>query len=405
MFPDSEIAKKFQLGSTKMAYLIKFGLSPHFHTELLAEIRECDRYVVAFDESLNKVTQHGQMDIHIRFWSKSDKKVATRYFGSGFLGHAAAEDLKMKFLSALKELDCHRMIQISMDGPSVNWSFLEKVKTSLERDPNDPHLLELGSCSLHIVHGAFKTGGKESGFDISQLLTSLYYLFNDSPARRDDYTRLTSSTTFPRKFCAHRWLENGPVAERAIEIWDHVKKYVTDVKKKPDSKSFATVKEHVNDPLALARLSFFVSVVSHMQRYLTMFQSDRPLVPFLSDELYTVFKSLMTRFMKASVMKEAQTAIKLSKLDCADSKNHKTHKEIDVGFAANAILQSAPQSVGELQKMSFRVGCGKFLSRMTAKLLERNPLQYSLVRNLSCLSPKSLATVLYSNSVTLDVFK
>ena len=191
----------------------------------------------------------------------------------------------MKFLSPLKELDCHRIIQISMDGPSVNWSFLEKVKSDLDRDPNDPHLLELGSCSLHIVHGAFKTGSEESGFDISHLLTSLYYLFNDSPARQDDYTQLTSSTTFPRKFCAHRWLENGPVAERAIEIWENVKKYVRDVKKKSGNKSFATVTEHVNDPLALARLVFFVSVVSHMQRYLTMFQSDRPLVPFLSDEL------------------------------------------------------------------------------------------------------------------------
>ena len=61
MFPDSKIAKKFQLGSTKMTYIIKFGLSPHCHTELMAEIRECDRYVVAFDESLNKITQHGPL--------------------------------------------------------------------------------------------------------------------------------------------------------------------------------------------------------------------------------------------------------------------------------------------------------------------------------------------------------
>jgi len=75
MFPDSDIARKFQLGSTKMAYLVKFGLSPHCHTKLMTEIRECDRYVVAFDESLNKVTQHGQMDIHIRFCSNRDEHV------------------------------------------------------------------------------------------------------------------------------------------------------------------------------------------------------------------------------------------------------------------------------------------------------------------------------------------
>jgi len=68
MFPDSDIAKKFQLSSTKIAYIIRFGLAPYFHSKLLSEVKKCDHFVLAFDESLNKVTQHGQMDIHIRFF-------------------------------------------------------------------------------------------------------------------------------------------------------------------------------------------------------------------------------------------------------------------------------------------------------------------------------------------------
>ena len=68
MFPDSDIAKKFQLSSTKMAYIIRFGLAPYFHSKLLSEVKKCNHFVLAFDESLDKVTQHGQMDIHIRFF-------------------------------------------------------------------------------------------------------------------------------------------------------------------------------------------------------------------------------------------------------------------------------------------------------------------------------------------------
>src|SRR5258706_98186 len=147
------------------------------------------------------------MDIHIRFLDNLCGNVSTRYLGSQFLGHATANDLVDKFVDAMKDLNCRKLIQISMNGPSVNWSFIEKLKNKFERDPGDPLLLELGSCSLHIVHGAFQTGGKASGFDISHLLTSLYYVFNDSPARRDDYTKLISSKTFPLKFCAHRWVE------------------------------------------------------------------------------------------------------------------------------------------------------------------------------------------------------
>lgn len=200
MFPDSEIAKKFQLGSTKIGYIIRHGLAPYFSAELQSEAKQCEHFVLAFDESLNKVSQHGQMDVHIRFYDKSGGKVSTRYFGSQFLGHATADDLVRHFVECMKDLNYRNLIQISMDGPSVNWSFIEKLKNQLERDPGDPVLLELGSCSLHVVHGAFQTGGKASGFDVSHLLTSLYYLFKDSPARREDYTNMTASSTFPLKF-------------------------------------------------------------------------------------------------------------------------------------------------------------------------------------------------------------
>jgi hypothetical protein len=78
MFPDSDIAKRFQLGSTKMAYFFRFGLAPIFRSQLLAQVQKCDHYVLAFDESLNKMTQRGQMDVHIRFFDDSKNQVCTR---------------------------------------------------------------------------------------------------------------------------------------------------------------------------------------------------------------------------------------------------------------------------------------------------------------------------------------
>jgi len=99
----------------------------------------------------------------------------------------------------------------------------------------------------------------------------------------------------------------------------------------------------------------------------------------------------MTRFIKTSILKEADSVVKFCKIGCEVTKNHKEYKHIDVGFAANAALQSAARNVSDLQKISFCVGCCKFLAAMTKKLLQRNPLQYSLVRNRSCLSPRNLA--------------
>ena len=121
MFPDSEIANKFQLSSTKMAYII--------HSELLSQVKNYDHFVLAFDESLYKVTQHGQMDIHNRFFDNLCGNVSTRCLGSQFLGHATANDLVDKFVDAKKDLNCRKLIQISMDGPSVNLEAEEQIRT------------------------------------------------------------------------------------------------------------------------------------------------------------------------------------------------------------------------------------------------------------------------------------
>jgi hypothetical protein len=158
MFPDSQIAKKFCMSKTKAAYSIVHGLAPYFKNKLDEDIKKCPVFVACFDEALNKIAQRGQMDIVIRYWSKESGGVATRYLSSAFLGHATAADLEIKFKEGLGDLSTQKLIQVSMDGPSVNWKFLESLQSNIHPDAADPKLLDLGSCGLHVIHGAFQTG-------------------------------------------------------------------------------------------------------------------------------------------------------------------------------------------------------------------------------------------------------
>lgn len=84
MFPDSNIAKQFKCGERKSAYLAVYGLGEHFRTLLKTTIT--GPYTVLFDESLNHKMQTKQMDIHIRFWNDTTKKVETRFFNTVTLG-------------------------------------------------------------------------------------------------------------------------------------------------------------------------------------------------------------------------------------------------------------------------------------------------------------------------------
>ena len=118
-----------------------------------------------------------------------------------------------------------------MDGPKVNWKMLDLIVEDSNSNEPYPNLLDVGSCSLHVVHGAFRTGMKQTGWGIDLLLKSLCSHLHETPARREDYTKMTGSEVFPLQFCGHRWLED----KRAVEMWPSLTTYITEILKKPES--------------------------------------------------------------------------------------------------------------------------------------------------------------------------
>ena len=107
------------------------------------------------------------------------------------------------------------MIQISMDGPNTNLKLLSEVQNECQK--NKPSsLIDIGSCNLHLIHWAFKTGSEKSSWDLHKILKGAFKLLHDSPVRRKDYFNLTGSDKYPLQFCGTRWVEDKKVAERLV---------------------------------------------------------------------------------------------------------------------------------------------------------------------------------------------
>ena len=56
-----------------------------------------------------------------------------------------------KIKESLTELDESRLIQLSMNGPSVNWNVLEKIDDYL-MSKDVPETIHVGGCNQHILH-------------------------------------------------------------------------------------------------------------------------------------------------------------------------------------------------------------------------------------------------------------
>ena len=67
-----------------------------------------------------------------------------------------------------------------------------------------PALINIGSCGLHGIHRAFKTGMEPTNWNFKKTLRGAFYILHDSPARREDYESVTGCSKYPLNFCATR---------------------------------------------------------------------------------------------------------------------------------------------------------------------------------------------------------
>ena len=255
-----------------------------------------------------------------------------------------------------------------MDGPNVNWKMYDNITEERRRSEEYPGLIDVGCCSLHTIHGACRTGVKKTNWNLEVLLRALHSYFSESPAKGEDYIQVTGSDKFPFPFCGHRWIEDKQVAERALDIWPHITSCVVETLKKPNSKiptshSFMTMRSAVQDKLIVAKLQFFVSTASIMKSYLQIFQTDAPLLTFISSELQEMLQVLMGKFVKREVLEAADTGQKLAKLDVANTDNHLPPAQVNIGFAAASTLTKIQKEkkVSQLQIFEIRKECTTML--------------------------------------------
>lgn len=400
MFPDSEVAKKFSCGERKAAYLCQFGISQHFKMLLFKCFDEVDSYTLLFDETLNQSNQKKQLDVHIRFWHTQERKVQTRYLTSAFIGHSTAEDILTAFNDATQNLDLSKLLQISMDGPAVNWKFYDLLQVELNKEYG--HMcINIGTCGLHILNNAFKRGVETTDWNLTSILSSLYWLFKDSPARREDFLELSQTKKLPVKFCNHRWLENIPAAERAIMIWEDVLTYVRNVERgtlpKVSSKSFAVVAEATKDNSILVKLNFFLSFAKVLKPFLELYQSDNPLLPFFDSDNFKMIKQCLQLFnvLKPESLKIVSTSIeKLCEFDFSSQSSRSSKEKVSLGFIADKLLREAVscKKMTDKDALFLKYEAQRCVLTMIDSLMNKNPMNFALVRSVSCIDPKLMAS-------------
>jgi len=122
------------------------------------------------------------------------------------------------------------------------------------------------------------------------------------------------------------WRRNVNVCDRAVLLLPDIKKYILAVTtgkySKPNNMSYEVVRNNcTSDSLLCAKLKFFNSVAKQISPFLTLYQTEKPMAPFISGDLYKLLKALMKRFVKPNVMKDLTSAAKVSAVEVSSLKS------------------------------------------------------------------------------------
>ena len=152
-------------------------------------------------------------------------------------------------------------------------------------------LLILGHALYILLHGAFGTGIQSTGWNLGKLMKAMFKILDESPALYQKYIlKQEPRISFMQSLSQTRWVKDEPVADRALDFWPSIVALVRDFEglcqsKRPrNNKSSDTLEVHTHRSASSGKVyHFFGSSASILQPYLVMFQTDAPMVPFMSD--------------------------------------------------------------------------------------------------------------------------
>ena len=195
------------------------------------------------------------------------------------------------------------------------------------------------------------------------------------------------------------------------EIWPKIVEISDFLKVLPKSKKLGKRKIGANtsydhlcsiqkDPLVPLKLQFFEGIAKTLNTFLVLYQTNKPMVPFLAESLETLLRSLCAKFIRKYVLERAKTASLLIKLDVADITNQQDINSVDFGFHIKYKLKRLidNKKVTSMKVFQFKKQAMEFLASLFSHAMEQSPFWSLLARCLKfCLetswwNPQDLAS-------------
>ena len=153
-------------------------------------------------------------------------------------------------------------------------------------------------------------------------------------------------------------------------------------------KRYDAVVKGVKDELTFAKLPFFNFIAGLLKPYLTKYQTDQPMIPFLAKDLEAMYKSLRQLILKIQSFDDC-SGNDLLRVDLSNKSNYLRPKDIHLGFETAKVLQEliVKSIITVPSAKAFRQGCRQMIIDFLQKLLQKSPLSSPIVARSTAINP------------------
>ena len=276
---------------------------------MLDDVQHSAVFLSLLFNDISNVKSKKELQIRIRFWSRTENMIVCKHLVTYFLGKAARRIL---FDSLKKALDSNglpfkKVLSLGCDGLNVNKTVLSLFQEELKALKFKP-LFDLGICDRHIVHNAYLRGCDKLSLDPSDFIVKVYYYFHNMDARCEIFESIQKKLGLPpHKFINHasiRWLTVGPASERMIEQVPALEEYFLNCvpNNEPtilEKKNYLEIRNYLKDVRLKSTLQFVVYAAKIFTTEFTLImQKEQPLIHVLYVQLKVILIILLLNVVK-----------------------------------------------------------------------------------------------------------
>lgn len=389
MFPDSEIAKRFQCSRTKTSVLTRFGNGKFCQDQLVNTLISTDMPVffsLLIDESNDRGVEAKDLAILVRFFDPVIMKAVTRFLDlpTANNGTAAAIFEKVHDCLESKGISYDRMICFNSDTCNT----MKGQRNGVVRHLRDqqPALIDLG-CICHLENLALKAAMKTLPVSIDSLLVDINTHFYLSVKRKEELKGFCEFVNITyKKILSHvetRWLSLLKVISRILELWPAIVSYFHSHPEREKRGRVSTIAKLLSEETKLYLL-FLNSILPTINSFNVAFQATNySTIYLLHPEMKKLTKRLLRCFVKLDVIQTND----ITQTEYQDQENQLESHDLEIGNDARILALNLEENGFTNEVKRFHDHVRLFFSKLVQTIFLKFPFNSTFLSDLRILNP------------------